>query len=70
MINAEVDDIVSDFDVLEEKYKIWRENRLNTISELRDIADYIDKVTKNVGIAKVILRECGKIILTDLIMVL
>ena len=48
MTNAEVDDIVSDFDVLEEKYKIWRENRLNTISELRDIADYIDKVTKNV----------------------
>lgn len=66
MTNAEVDDIVSDFDVLEEKYKIWRENRLNTISELCDIADYIDKVTKNVGIAKVILRECGKIILTEL----
>ena len=41
---------------LEETYNTWKENRLNTISELRDIADYVDKVTKNVGIAKVIVR--------------
>ena len=70
MTNAETDDIVvNDLDVLEEKYKTWRENRINTISELRDIADYIDKVTKNVGIAKVkISEECGKIILTEPLM--
>ena len=72
MTDAEVDDIVSDLDVLEEKYKTWRENRLNTISQLQDIADYIDKVTKNVGIAKVIaqqiLEECENIISTESLM--
>ena len=55
MSNTDVDDnVVGEIIVLEERYNIWKENRLNTIVELRDIADYVDKVTKNVGIAKVI----------------
>ena len=55
MSNTDVDDNVrGDIIVLEERYNIWKENRLNTIVELRDIADYVDKLTKNVGIAKVI----------------
>ena len=55
MSNTDVDDNVrGDIIVLEERYNIWKENRLNTIVELRDIADYVDKVTKDVGIAKVI----------------
>ena len=44
---------MSNYDVLEKKYQIWKQNRLKTIAELRDMADYIDKVTKDVGIAKV-----------------
>ena len=57
MTNTYLDDnVMSDTIVLEERYNTWKENRLNTISELRDIADYVDKVTKNVGIAKVIVR--------------
>ena len=57
MTNAYVDDnVMSNTIGLEETYNTWKENRLNTISELRDIADYVDKVTKNVGIAKVIVR--------------
>ena len=58
MTNAYVDDNVMSNTIigLEETYNTWKENRLNTISELRDIADYVDKVTKNVGIAKVIVR--------------
>ena len=39
---------------LEEKLHLWREVRLKTIAELRDIADYIDKVAKQTGIAKVV----------------
>ena len=55
MSNTDVDDNVrGDIIVLEERYNIWKENRLNTIVELRDIADYVDKLTKDVGIAKVI----------------
>ena len=46
---------MSNYDVLEKKYQIWKQNRLKTIAELRDMADYIDKVTKDVGIAKVFL---------------
>ena len=57
MTNAYVDDnVMSNTIGLEETYNTWKENRLNTISELRDIADFVDKVTKNVGIAKVIVR--------------
>ena len=57
MTNAYVDDnVMSNTIGLEETYNTWKENRLITISELRDIADYVDKVTKNVGIAKVIVR--------------
>ena len=57
MTNTYLDDnVMSDTIVLEERYNTWKENRLNTISELRDIADYVDKVTKNVRIAKVIVR--------------
>lgn len=55
MSNTDVDDnVVGEIIVLEERYNIWKENRLNTIFELRYIADYVDKVTKDVGIAKVI----------------
>ena len=47
MTNTYLDDnVMSDTSVLEERYNTWKENRLNTISELRDIADYVDKVTK------------------------
>ena len=45
--------ITRDLSGLDERLKIWKENRLNTINELRDIAEYIDMVTRNVGIAKV-----------------
>ena len=38
---------------IKSKIQIWTHNRLKTISELRDIADYIDQVNKDVGIAKV-----------------
>ena len=55
MSNTDVaDNVRGDIIVLEERFNIWKENRLNTIFELRYIADYVDKVTKNVGIAKVI----------------
>ena len=57
MTNTYLDDnVMSDTIVLEERYNTWKENRLNTISELRDIADYVDKVTKKGRIAKVIVR--------------
>ena len=61
MINTDVaDNVRGDIIVLEERYNIWKENRLNTIVELRDIADYVDKVTKDVGIAKVIVSLSNK----------
>ena len=44
---------MTNYDVLEKKFQIWIQNRLKTIFELRDIADYIDKLNKDVGIAKV-----------------
>ena len=39
---------------MEKQFKIFKENRISTCSELREIAVYIDKVTKVTGFAKVI----------------
>ena len=53
MSQSDTTAITRDLSGLDERFKIWKENRLNTITELRDIAEYIDRVTRNVGIAKV-----------------
>lgn len=51
---TDIDEVVTELKLLEEKLHLWREVRLKTIAELRDIADYIDKVAKQTGIAKVV----------------
>ena len=51
---TDIDEVVTELKQLEEKLHLWREVRLKTIAELRDIADYIDKVAKQTGIAKVV----------------
>ena len=51
---TDIDEVVTELRQLEEKLHLWREVRLKTIAELRDIADYIDKVAKQTGIAKVV----------------
>ena len=50
---TDIDEVVTELKQLEEKLHLWREVRLKTITELRDIADYIDKVAHQTGIAKV-----------------
>ena len=49
----DIKEVVTELRHLEEKLHLWREVRTKTISELRDIADYIDKISKQTGIAKV-----------------
>lgn len=50
----DIKEVVTELRHLEEKLHLWREVRLKTIGELRDIADYVDKVGKQTGIAKVV----------------
>jgi len=50
----DIKEVVTELRHLEEKLHLWREVRTKTISELRDIADYIDKISKQTGIAKVV----------------
>ena len=50
---TDIDEVVTELKQLEEKLHLWREVRLKTIAELRDIADYIDRVAMQTGIAKV-----------------
>ena len=49
----DIAEVVTELRHLEEKLHLWREVRQATIAELGDIADYIDKVAKQTGIAKV-----------------
>ena len=50
----DIQDVVSELRHLEEKLHLWREVRQNTILRLREIADYIDNVAKQTGVAKVV----------------
>merc|ERR1712112_138559 len=50
----DIKEVVTELRHLEEKLHLWREVRTKTISELREIADYIDKISKQTGIAKVV----------------
>ena len=50
----DIQDVVSELRHLEEKLHLWREVRQNTIVRLREIADYIDNVGKQTGVAKVV----------------
>jgi len=50
----DIKDVVSELRHLEEKLHLWREVRQNTIVRLREIADYIDNVAKQTGVAKVV----------------
>ena len=50
---SDIKEVVTELRHLEEKLHLWREVRTKTISELREIADYIDKISKQTGIAKV-----------------
>jgi len=50
----DINEVVSELRHLEEKLHLWREVRQNTIIRLREIADYIDNVAKQTGIAKVV----------------
>merc|ERR1712013_684684 len=43
----DIEAVVSELRHLEEKLHLWREVRQNTIIRLREIADYIDSVTKS-----------------------
>ena len=49
----DIKEVVTELRHLEEKLHLWREARTKTISELREIANYIDKISKQTGIAKV-----------------
>ena len=49
----DIKDVVTELRHLEEKLHLWREVRMTTIKELREVADYIDSVSKKTGIAKV-----------------
>jgi len=49
----DIKDVVTELRHLEEKLHLWREVRMTTIRELREVADYIDSVSKKTGIAKV-----------------
>merc|ERR1712126_244989 len=51
---SDIKEVVTELRHLEEKLHLWREVRTKTISELREIADYIDKISKQTGIAKVV----------------
>jgi len=50
----DIKDVVTELRHLEEKLHLWREVRMTTIRELREVADYIDSVSKKTGIAKVV----------------
>ena len=50
----DISDVVTELRRLEEKLHLWREVRQTTILQLREIADYIDSVARNTGIAKVV----------------
>merc|ERR1712013_369731 len=50
----DIEAVVSELRHLEEKLHLWREVRQNTIIRLREIADYIDSVAKQTGVAKVV----------------
>ena len=50
----DIKDVVTELRHLEEKLHLWREVRMTTIKELREVADYIDSVSKKTGIAKVV----------------
>jgi len=50
----DISDVVSELRRLEEKLHLWREVRQTTIIQLREIADYIDSVARNTGIAKIV----------------
>ena len=54
MQEKDIEDVVNELRHLEEKLHLWREVRENTIAELREIAEYIDKVGRQTGIARVV----------------
>ena len=50
----DIKEVVSELRHLEEKLHLWREVRMTTIGELQDIADYVERVGRQTGIAKVV----------------
>ena len=50
----DINEVVSELRHLEERLHLWREVRQNTVVRLREIADYIDNVAKQTGVAKVV----------------
>ena len=51
---ADLKEVVQELRHLEEKLHMWREVRGNTVSSLREIADYMDSVSHKAGVAKVV----------------
>merc|ERR1719394_1582550 len=47
-------EVVEELRHLEEKLHMWREVRQNTVTSLREIADYMDSVGHKTGVAKVV----------------
>lgn len=50
----ELRQIVEELRHLEEKLHLWREVRQNTVSSLREIADYMESIAQKAGVAKVV----------------
>jgi len=51
---ADLREIVEELRHLEEKLHMWREVRHNTVECLREIADYMDEISRKAGVAKVV----------------
>jgi len=51
---ADLREIVEELRHLEEKLHMWREVRQNTVECLREIADYMDEISRKAGVAKVV----------------
>ena len=60
LTEKELTELVEELRHLEERLHLWREVRLNTILQLRQIADYIDSVARKTGIARVVGSSGGK----------
>ena len=54
LTEKDINEVVSELRHLEERLHLWREVRQNTVVRLREIADYIDNVAKQTGVAKVV----------------
>ena len=52
--DADVVDVLRELRHLEEKLHLWQEVRKKTITKLREIAEYLDGVHRQIGLARVV----------------